>query len=916
MFCLIIPTLSISSTQVHGDDTVATVDSQATTYGDLSQYEWYSSSGGGNGPAMTNYGDGPAPDAFNVGWKWVSSGATVRAEFNGMVFASNSSGTVALDYSTGTPIYLIAGVSGQTIKLDDTYMLIGTSCYRIADGSPVWSDSAWCKVFGVTMSVNYDRENKMMWVAGCSMWSFADPSKPPTLVWNNTQLQDGWITYRDFAVIADGKVFMKLPGICVICVDEFTGAELWRANTDGTIMYQALYTEGKFIAGSLSGAVQAFDGDTGKLLWSYNPGGYWNFWSTWPAAAYGIFYEQNFDGKMYALNATTGDLIWTYQGPGHFYPKGPTVADGKLYVQIGNTNYRDPATGARGYDSLICLDAFTGSVVWDVDLEVQGFDSIHSAFGRLFVYLYQENQSPTQISGHSSAPSLNEVWCIVDEPEDWAMYGADASNSFTGSGPREMALSWEVKTGGAVTASPTIVDGVLYVGSYDYKIYAFDAYSGAKLWEFATGYQVKSSVAVVDGRVYTGIDDGFAYCLNADTGSQIWKTSVTSKTTLTSLNMGPQTRSSPKVVDGKVYVGSIDNNFYCLDAATGAKVWAFNSGGAILCSPAVVDGAVYFYANKPGANATFYKLNAGSGAIIWALDMPYLRTTTSKLQGEAGGDISAAPCVAKGAIYQAWDGGSTDPEAGGLYKINATTGEIIWNAKTYWTSDTVIGYAPMVYYEGLPMWVSTLPADATNPDGSIISYDNRNLDFNHIAYQKQDVVLCNDMFYRVLCLNATDGSQLWAQYVGREIYGLAVSEPGQFYATCESKAIYDFNYKTGVKTSYVEPPAQSWSNPSLYDGRLYVGGQDWFVRCYGEATHSTQYYSAQPSVVSPAVDQVPSETVAPSQSVAPIVTESQLASLTNEAAAGTLSTYLLVGVAALAVAVVAIGLFLVKRKAK
>jgi outer membrane protein assembly factor BamB len=837
LICMIISILAISPNQTASAQTTA---SPSATYGDPLQYEWSSHSGGGNGPEMDDFGHGPAPNAFNVAWKWISPGATTRAEFGGKVFVSNTSGTVALDPTTGADIYMIPGVSGQTIKIDNTYMLIGTRCYRIADGSLVWSDNTWTLVQGVSQGMSYDPINKLMWVCGCSMWNFADPSKPPTLVWNNTQLQDGWITYRDFAVIADGRVYMKLPGIHVTCVDEFTGKLLWRQNTDGTIMYGALYHQGKLIAGSLSGSVQAFDGATGKILWEYNPGGYWNFWASWPAAAYGIFYEQNFDGKMYAINATNGKFIWSYQGPGHFYPKGPTVADGKLYVQIGNANFRDPATGARGYDSLICLDAYTGNVIWDVDLEVQGFDGIHSAFGSIFFNPTQENQSPLTSNGHAGTPSLREVWCIASKPKDWAMFGATPSNSFTGSGPREMQLKWEYKTGGAVTASPSIVNGVLYVGSYDFNIYAFDAYTGAKKWSFPTGYDVKSSVAVVNDKVYTGIDDGNMYCLNAANGAQIWKSAITTKTTITSLNFGPQIRSSPKVVNGMVYVGSIDNNFYCIDASTGTKQWVFNAGGMILCSPAIVDGAVYFYANKPGANATFYKLNASNGAVIWQLNMPYLRIPSSNTRGEAGGDISASPCVAKGAIYQAWDGGNAaNTTAGGLYKINATTGQIIWNAPTYWTADSVIGYASMVYYEGLPIYVSALPKNATNPDGVVISYENRNLDLNNVAFQKQDAVLCNDLFYRVMALNATDGSRLWAQFVGRETFGFAVSEPGQFYATCEAKAIYNFNYKTGAKTSYVEPPSQSWSSPSLYDGMLYVGGQDWAVRCYGEKVHGT-----------------------------------------------------------------------------
>jgi outer membrane protein assembly factor BamB len=43
-----------------------------------------------------------------------------------------------------------------------------------------------------------------------------------------------------------------------------------------------------------------------------------------------------------------------------------------------------------------------------------------------------------------------------------------------------------------------------------------------------------------------------------------------------------------------VYVGSLDNNVYALNASTGAKLWSYTTGGPIYySSPAVVNGAVY-----------------------------------------------------------------------------------------------------------------------------------------------------------------------------------------------------------------------------------------------------------------------------------------------------------------------------------
>ncbi len=63
--------------------------------------------------------------------------------------------------------------------------------------------------------------------------------------------------------------------------------------------------------------------------------------------------------------------------------------------------------------------------------------------------------------------------------------------------------------------------------------------------------------------------------------------------TLWNYTTGAMIFSSPAVADGRVHVGSYDNNLYCLDAATGALLWNYTTGGVIYSSPAVANGVVY-----------------------------------------------------------------------------------------------------------------------------------------------------------------------------------------------------------------------------------------------------------------------------------------------------------------------------------
>jgi len=69
-----------------------------------------------------------------------------------------------------------------------------------------------------------------------------------------------------------------------------------------------------------------------------------------------------------------------------------------------------------------------------------------------------------------------------------------------------------------------VVNGLIYVGSYDHAIYAFQANTGALAWKYATGGMVHSSPRVAsNGLVYVGSDDHSLYALNASTGALVWR---------------------------------------------------------------------------------------------------------------------------------------------------------------------------------------------------------------------------------------------------------------------------------------------------------------------------------------------------------------------------------------------------------
>ncbi|USQ89878.1 serine/threonine-protein kinase (plasmid) [Streptomyces phaeoluteigriseus] len=195
-------------------------------------------------------------------------------------------------------------------------------------------------------------------------------------------------------------------------------------------------------------------------------------------------------------------------------------------------------------------------------------------------------------------------------------------------------------------SSPAVVDGTVYIGGSDKKVYALDAATGTPRWTHTTGNRVRSSPAVADGTVYIGSDDKKVYALDATTGTPRWTHTT-----------GNRVRSSPAVADGTVYIGSYDKKVYALDATTGTPRWTHTTGGPVCSSPAVVDGTVYIGSD----DIKVYALDAATGTLRW--------THTTR------GAVDSTPAVVDGTVYI----GSCD---GRVFALDAATGTYLWTHTT------------------------------------------------------------------------------------------------------------------------------------------------------------------------------------------------------------------------------------------
>jgi outer membrane protein assembly factor BamB len=271
---------------------------------------------------------------------------------------------------------------------------------------------------------------------------------------------------------------------------------------------------------------------------------------------------------------------------------------------------------------------------------------------------------------YTSPAVANGKVYVSDADHKLYAFGATGTTSCSGS-PKSCAPLWTAAMGGTILelSSPAVANGVVYVGSDDHKVYAFDAAgttncsgspkSCTPLWTATTGDFVGSSPTVANGVVYVGSDDHKVYAFDA-AGTTNCSGSPKTCAPLWTATTGGAVRASPAVANGTLFVGSQDGTLYLFDAAGSTNC----SGTPKTCTPLttrpVAGSSIFGVAVAAGKVYVSASLSDGFGALS-AYDATI---KTDCLYGpcpplwRAGlGSMPSAPAVANGVVYVGAYGG-------------------------------------------------------------------------------------------------------------------------------------------------------------------------------------------------------------------------------------------------------------------
>ena len=300
----------------------------------------------------------------------------------------------------------------------------------------------------------------------------------------NWQFNTFWSINSSPALAADGTIFVGSGSTNFYALNP-DGTQKWLLDRNGAWYSPTVAPSGRIYVGSGSpeNSLFAINPDTGAVIWTFPTAG---AVTTKPAVRSdgSAIYFGSDDGYVYAVNSS-GTQLWRFN-TGSAVRSSPALSNSGNYIYFG-----------AGSGTFYVLRADSGAFV--------------------------RSTSPFPSNAFQSSPVVGPDGTIYVGNDNGRLY-AFAFNSST----LTLTTPWSADPSAgssAIQSSPAVSnDGsVVYVGSFDNNLYAFNTSNGSEKWRFTAGNDIQGPIAVdANDHIYFGSNDNRVYALYYD-GTEKWR---------------------------------------------------------------------------------------------------------------------------------------------------------------------------------------------------------------------------------------------------------------------------------------------------------------------------------------------------------------------------------------------------------
>jgi eukaryotic-like serine/threonine-protein kinase len=322
---------------------------------------------------------------------------------------------------------------------------------------------------------------------------------------------------RSTPAVVDGAVYAGSNDRHLYALDEKTGKQRWAFATRGGVASSPLVSGGRVWFTDATNSIYALHSGTGHLIWKVTTGrdlpvvGGWDFYQSSPALADGVLFIGSGDGNLYALKANSGQHVWTFTTRGRVHTS-PAIWG--RYVVFGSMD-----------GALYALDRGTGKLLWKYQTDTRppfpmtgvfiGSPTIAADIGLVFAGCRDGHLYAFDIATGKLRWRLDEQssW-VVSTPayENGVVYTSTSDTRLIEAvDARTGRILWQQHTYGYVFPSPVITPRAVYAADWGTVIGEYNRTNGQVLGGNGSEGPFLSSPAISHGVVFIGSDDGNVY---------------------------------------------------------------------------------------------------------------------------------------------------------------------------------------------------------------------------------------------------------------------------------------------------------------------------------------------------------------------------------------------------------------------